>query len=86
MLSIVLFFGGHPTLGSVAVMKLCKEKKAMWGGKGYFIPELPGQYPSLRELGGIHVKDLEAETKEEAWKLLLIDLFPGLLSDFSYTV
>lgn len=58
----------------------------MWGGKGYFIPELPGQYPSLRELGGIHVKVLEAETKEEAWKMLLIDLFPGLLSDFSYTV
>lgn len=83
MLSIVLFVGGHPTLGSVAVIKLCKEKKAMWGGKGYFIPELPGRYPSLRELGGIHVKDLEAETKEEAWEMLLIDLFPGLLSDFS---
>lgn len=43
MLSIVLFFGGHPTLVSVAVIRLSKEKKATWGGKGYFILELLDQ-------------------------------------------
>lgn len=59
MLSIVLFFGGHPTLVSVAVIRLSKEKKSNVGRKGLFHPRTPRSNPSLRELGGIHVINLE---------------------------
>lgn len=74
-------------MGSVAVIKLSKEKKSNMGKKRLFHPRTP-RSESIPEgtWRKIHVKDLEAGTKEEARKMLLIDLLPGLLSDFSYTV